>query len=38
MPSRTTIKIAEMLEKTNIEDENFMSFEDDIYTKRTTVK
>ena len=38
MPSRTTIKIAEMLEKTNIEDENLMIVEDDIDTKRTTVK
>ena len=34
----TTIRIAEMLEKTNIEDENLMIVEDEIDTKRTTIK
>ena len=38
MSSRTTIRIAEMLEKTDIEDSNLMIVEDDIDTKRTTVK
>ena len=38
MPSRTTIKIAEMLERTNIADTDLMIVEDDIDTKRTTVK
>lgn len=33
-----TIKIAEMLEKTNIDDNNFIIVEDDIDTKRATVK
>ena len=34
----TTIRIAEMLEKTDIEDSNLMIVEDDIDTKRTTIK
>ena len=38
MPSRTTIKIAEMLERTNIADSDLMIVEDEIDTKRTTVK
>ena len=38
MASTTTIRIAEMLEKTNIEDSNLMIVEDDIDTKRTTIK
>ena len=38
MATTTTIRIAEMLEKTNIEDGNLMIVEDDIDTKRATVK
>lgn len=38
MATTTTIRIAEMLEKTNIEDDNLMIVEDDIDTKRTTIK
>ena len=38
MPLRTTIKIAEMLERTNIADTDLMIVEDDIDTKRATVK
>lgn len=38
MATTTTIRIAEMLEKTNIEDDNLMIVEDDIDTKRATVK
>ena len=38
MPLRTTIKIAEMLERTNIADTDLMIVEDDIDTKRTTIK
>lgn len=38
MSTAITIRIAEMLEKTNIEDDNLMIVEDDIDTKRATVK
>lgn len=38
MPLRTTIKIAEMLERTNISDSDLMIVEDDIDTKRMTIK
>ena len=35
---RTTIKIADMLERTNIADSDLMIVEDDIDTKRATIK
>ena len=38
MATTTKIRIAEMLEKTNIEDDNLMIVEDDIDTKKATVK
>lgn len=38
MSSRTTIRIAEMLERTDIADSDLMIVEDDIDTKRATVK